>query len=470
MNNKSVLLLCAAICLFLFGCVKAPGNLDRQTYGPSANPPAQNSPTGNSAEEEEDSSPESGETATAECGDLNAIRSQLEADLQKSYKNIKILNARIGAGQFMPTYGIEIGSNEDFTLDKVVNLLYSDRVDDINNPKYRQYVKAGDVDDGMEKYGAHDEPFWSEKDGRVLNKNTAGYDIDIFQPDEDKDQSFASFYYSTGNVWGSETGGQFTVDEKYWFEGYPSVETYNLDYERPPEGLSYKMADGEEWELNDAIAYVESFWNDYLAESDPEGFEYAAKSVRVNDLGDGTFGYYFSIQRSDKNGNWYDVNELDYIYFEDDVKAGKPFIFFNNNFTWCAEKEVLTRYKKDYSFALGAKTEPGDSLLTLGKASDLLSAALAPNIGLELDAELNYFVICKGYPYYSIWEYPEYYWDTAITTCDFEIRPFWAFRPSVIPDANFGVPEVYLVDALDGSVQTIVRGKFETLSDVSKSK
>ena len=133
MNNKSVLLLCAAICLFLFGCVKAPDNLDRQTYGPSANPPAQNSPTGNSAEEEEGTSPESGETATAECGDLNAIRSQLEADLQKSYKNIKILNARIGAGQFMPTYDIEIGSNEDFTLDKVVNLLYSDRVDAIIN-------------------------------------------------------------------------------------------------------------------------------------------------------------------------------------------------------------------------------------------------------------------------------------------------------------------------------------------------
>lgn len=398
-----------------------------------------------------------------EQGNISTIRAQLESDLQKTYKNIKILNARVGTGEVMPTYDIEIGTNEDFTLNKIVELLYSDRVDDISNPKYWQYMKAGDsLDRTTEKYGFYDRPYLAD-DGKIYGKNISLFDIDIFQPNKEKDQSFASFHYSLGNVWGSETGGHFIEDEKYLGENSPSISTYNLDYERPPEGLSYKMADGEEWDLNEAIAYVETFWNDYLAESDPEDFEYVVKSVKIKKFGDGTYGYDFSIQRKDRNGNWYDVNNLNYTYFEDDVKDGKPFLFFNNNMTWCAEKEVITKYKKDYSFALGAVTEPGDNLLTLGKASDLLSAALAPNIGLELNAELNYFVFCKGYPYYSIWEYPVYYWDTAITTCDFEIRPFWAFRPSVISDANFGVPEIYFVDALNGDVWAMVRGQFEVM-------
>lgn len=463
--NKSAAFLCALICILLFGCVKTPDNLKPQETTPSAETSASitSAVEDMNGEKVGSPAPDSSEMSQSESGDLNIIRAQLESDLQKSYRNIEILNARVGTAEVMPTYDIEIGANEEFTLEKVVNLLYSDRVDDINDPKYWRYVKAGDIDKGMEKYGAHDRPFWVEDEGRVFNKNTAGYDIDIFQPDEDKDQSFASFHYSLGNVWGSETGGQFTGDEKYWGENYQSVETYNLDYEKPPNGLSYKMADGKEWELNEAIAYVETFWNDYLAESDPDDFEYAAKSVRVKDFGDGTYGYYFEIQRKDKNGNWYDVNDLSYTYFEDDVKAGKPFIFSNNNMTWCAEKEVITKYKKDYSFTLGTVTEPGDNLLTLGKASELLSAALAPNIDLELNAELNYLVICKGYPYYSVWEYPEYYWDTALTTCDFEIRPFWAFRPTEIPDANFGVPEIYLVDALNGDVQAMVRGRFEVM-------
>ncbi len=463
--NKSAAFLCALICILLFGCVKTPDNLKPQETTPSAEASASITPAGEDLNggKGEDPAPDSAQTSQAERGDVSVIRAQLESDLQKTYKNIKILNARVGTGEVMPTYDIKVGANEDFSLEKVVNLLYSDRVDDINDPKNWRYTKAGDVDKSTEKYGAHDRPFLAEDEGIIYNKNIIAYSIDIFQPNAKKDESFASFHYSTGNVWGPETGGQFTGDEKYWAESYPSAATYNLDYERPPEGLSYKMADGEEWELNEAIAYVETFWNNYLAESDPDDFEYAAKSARVKDLGDGTYGYYFEIQRKDKNGNWYDVNDLDYIYFKDDVKAGNPFIFFNSNFTWCAEKEVITRYKKDYSFSLGTATEPGDNLLSLGKASELLSAALAPNIGLELNAELNYFVFCKGYPYYSIWEYPEYYWDTALTTCDFEIRPFWAFRPTVIPDSNFGAPEIYLVDALNGDVQVMVRGQFEVM-------
>ena len=42
-------------------------------------------------------------------------------------------------------------------------------------------------------------------------------------------------------------------------------------------------------------------------------------------------------------------------------------------------------------------TNDGKELISLRKASDILSEAIAPNINLELTAELNYVTICKGY-------------------------------------------------------------------------
>lgn len=460
----------AAALAMLVGCVDIPDSLkEKQTVPSAGGGSAALTVQSDEVLPKDDAFPKTENTAEkaaplTESGNISRIRSQLSLDLLKTYKNIKILNARVGEGEVMPTYDIEIGGNPDFTLENTVKFLYSDRVDDVGNMKYRRYKKAGDIiDKDTEKYGAHSEPFYAEDEGVVYNKNVLLYDIDIFQPDKEKDESFSSFHYSTGNVWGSETGGQFTGYAKYWFESFPTAVTYNLDYEKPAEDVSYKMSDGKEWNLKDAITYIETFWNDYLAESDPDDFEYVVKSVKIKDFGDSTYGYCFTLQRKDKNGNWYDVDELPYTYFEDSIQGGKPYMVFNNNMTWCAEKEVITRYIKDFSFSLGNATDTGDDLLTLGKASDILSEALAPNINLELNAELNYIVMCKSYPYYSIWKYPEYYWDTALTTCDFEIKPFWTFRDAENTDTSFGTSEIYMVDAVGGDVMAIVRGQFEVL-------
>ena len=68
--------------------------------------------------------------------------------------------------------------------------------------------------------------------------------------------------------------------------------------------------------------------------------------------------------------------------------------------TWCADKETITYFHKDYTFKHEQMTNDGKELISLRKASDILSEAIAPNINLELTAELNYVTICKGYPYF----------------------------------------------------------------------
>ena len=129
---------------------------------------------------------------------------------------------------------------------------------------------------------------------------------------------------------------------------------------------------------------------------------------------------------------------------------------------WCSEKELLTNFTKDYSYDLGDATDSGDSLLTLGAASDLLSEKLAQNANLSFTAELNYVLVCKNYPYYELWEYPEYYEDMAVTTCDLVLKPYWCFRKNLpLNSSDASTAETYFVDALTGEIIAMAYGRVE---------
>lgn len=389
-----------------------------------------------------------------ERGNVETIRTQLDIDLQKKYKNITIERARVGEGRTMPTYDIQIGKDPDYSLKTVVDYLYSD-IFDTSNGRYYTYLKYGDPIDN--KYPATTEPTLYD-DGKVYSPNALFIDIDKFVPSSN-DITLSSYVYSTGAAWGSQTGYN-AVGAPYYFETYDIAERYDLDYTRPSSDTSYKMYNGDEWNISDAIEYVENFWNTYLAPSDPESYEYNVKTLYVMSLDDDRFGYLFHMQRKDKNGNYYDV---DSGYYSDDnaIQSGQPFMIENNLMCWCLEKEVFTRYIKNFSFSMETETDSGDSLLSLSAAADILAEKLAGNINLKLTAELNYVVVCKGYPYYQIWEYPFYYENICFDTCDFEIKPYWCFRTEQCTMLNGVLANIYFVDAVTGSLTTMTNGRIQ---------
>lgn len=362
---------------------------------------------------------------------------------------VKIKNARIGNGSIMPTYNIKIGGNPDFNFKNVIEYLYADRFDTNNDSFYTKVYKGEPMDSD---YPATFEPTYTENG--IRNPNANDYDIDEFSPTKNFDYTLSTYAYSTGAVWGSESGGGLHNDY-YWYDAYTIYARYDLKYNYPNEDLSYKMTDGNEWNATEAVAFVENFWNTYLSASDPVKYEYSVKTLFVIQLSEDTFGYLFELERKDENGNYFDV-DCGYIQDDEAIESGNSFKIGNAQMTWSIEKEVITRFIKNYSFSTEEQTDNGTDLITLGKALDILSESLAPNIDLDINsAELNYVIVCKKYPFFEIWDYPCYYESICLDRCDFEIKPFWCFRTDKSTLMNVGNCEIYFIDAITGELSVM---------------
>lgn len=427
MKHKSIILLYSIAIISLFSsCVEVPDNIQ--------NSPDEISVTSFDKEE------------TAERGNISEIRSQLPNDLSKQYDNIIIENARVGEGNIMPSYDVMIAGKKDVDIKPITKYVYGDSVDTDFEGYYHVYKKNDPIDT---KYPATFEPSDYAGDG-IRTPNYYSFDIQEFKPDpNDITKSF--YHYSMGNLWGSAVGA--LNNSYYYFEELRVSERYDLKYDTIDGDLSYPMEDGISWNVLEAISYVEKFWNEYLSVSDTDNYTYSVKTLYVIALEDDTYGYLFEMERKDENGNYYEVDS-GYIEDRNKIESNLPFKIDNTQMTWMTKKEVFTRLIKDYSIQKTSQTSEGNNLLTLSGAADILSNSLASNINLKINsAELNYVITCKGYPYYEIWEHPEYFENICLETCDFEIKPYWCFRPTQNTLCDYMECEIYFIDAVSGELE-----------------
>lgn len=447
------------ICICLCSCVNTPSSLKNEQ---------DKFVTGNltqSANQGNDSGLGTDNTSTVsitqiERGDLASIRNQLSLDLQKPYKNITITNVRVSDAEIMPIYDIIIGMNPNFTLDGILKRLYGDKYD-LENESYYRHHRIGDPIN--KSIPVRTEPEYTEDGKDIWLRNVYDMNIDTFAPDYNKDATLSVIMYSTGNIFGSECGGGIgNGNDWYDYLNHEIYKQYYLKSERPTPDEAYTMVDGKEWNALQAIKFVEDFWEEYITTSDIYNFTYSVKALYVVVIDDSHFAYLFEMQRQDENGNYFDVDKAEFYLSDQSVLEGDPFIYTNRLVTYCAEKESITRFGKDFSFDISNQIDGGDDLLTLGAATDLLSEALAPNIKLTLTAELNYMVVCKGYHCASNWIKKYFYSDLCLRECDFEIRPYWCFKPT---DQCFLINELeaerYYVDAVSGEVSTVVRSWYQ---------
>ncbi len=451
MNKRKRIFAALAAVLMLSSCAEMPDSLKEAETSPPAAMTASVTDEGENAV-----GSESVELKPAERGNVDTIRAQLGYDLQKTYKNITVERARVGEGSVMPTYNVTVGRAEDFDIYAYADYLYGGRYDACDESLW-VHKKEGDP-------YYDDEPVTTEPtmqpDGKILNQNCMTYALDVFKPDDSKDPLFHLITNTMGATWGTPVGSDLP-ENTYYPDAFETVAQFDLDYEDIPEDLSYKMYDGEEWDLKEAVEFVEDFFNGEIAPADPDSFSYSVKTVQVKALPRETYGYYFTIQLQDENGSYYDEDRR-YLRDKAAIESGTEFMIDNYIACWCSEKELLTNFTKDYSYNLGDTTDSGDSLLTLGAASELLSKKLAPNANLSFTAELNYVLVCKKYPYYELWEYPEYYEDLAVTTCELELKPYWCFRKNVPPNSQNSIEEEkYFVDALTGEIVAMAYGRTE---------
>ena len=386
------------------------------------------------------------EIEDSESGGLEYVRSRLEDDLKTEYPNFKIVGARVPDSDGMPVTDIDVGLNPSYDVKSLAERFFAERFDTENEDLY------------VERFP--DDPRDSSRPAGENNRT--GIYIKCFQPDEE-DLNMQALMHSTGLLCGSETGA---LDNLNAYSGnYETVATFDLLYETLPEDLSYEMSRGGEWNAGEAVAFMEEFWNGYVAPSDPEECSYRVRNFTVRDLGDGSFGYLFDMEKTDRNGNHIDM---------DPFETGDPEALMNGEAfakgcgltAWCAEKEKITRFSKEWSFSEREPEESGAKLLTLAKAGEILSQSLPPEgLGHDYTAELNYLPFCKGYPYNKDSDIYSVINSVLLGQCEYELRPFWCIRPvGYNSDDSYKFEKAY-IDAITGEFTLKISGMHYTASE-----
>ncbi len=382
------------------------------------------------------------ELDSSDSADLSEIRAELEAAPEIILPNVKILRARVPNADSMPIIPIKLGISPDYDLEAFAAALFGDRFDTSDGNLYTEkYLGAPDDED-----------------------NVARTYCKIFVPDE-SDSNMLAIMHSTGHLRGSATG-YLSNPHAYSPGEYEIKEIYDLDIVRPAADLSYATSDGEEWNALEAIEFVEDFWNDYAAPSDPEPCRYRVKRLTVVDLEDGTYGYYFELEKTDEKGRYIDMNKY-LIYDRAALAAGEPFIFGCGLSSWCPEKETFTNFTRDISFS-EQEPESDTELITLSKAAEILSEALPEDFGRGYAAELTYEIRCKGYPYAS--SDGDYHYDEQklLNCCEFELCPYWVFKKEGYSSLEPELDEEFFVDAITGEFSAYMMNMWLRASETRK--
>ena len=425
--RKITTLLCAAI--MLTACADVPENLQSR--------------------ESELENTEQAEL-TIQKGDIDTIRGCLKEDASKKYGTITVKYASAGDNEKMPVCKIQVCGN-DYPVKELAKALYGDKYD-LDDKSLYEFLPWNKNGSGLVP---NTDQFTPEI---ALVPPSSCYDIDSFYPQND--HTCSAHVFANGTCWGAQAGLNDYGDDydAPWIGG---IKTHYYPQYEDISKVSYKMYDGTEWALTEAISFTENFWNEDLSKNDPQKFTYKVWRVDVIDLpSNDNYGYLFMMSYSDEAGNKYDCDTYDRFELQDDrIYGGERFFLGQTQWQMSLKKDEITRFDKDFSFKITEETDANSELLTLGSAMSFLEKNLAKNINLNFDtAELCYIVTCDKYPdrdYGGAVKYNTYF---CTKYCDLAIRPYWCFRKTNGFVDNWNVTENYYVDAVTGEMIHIKLG------------
>lgn len=409
-----------------------------------------------------------------ERGSLADIRAQLETDIALNNSRIIVLDAYVGQGDIMPTYSTRVGSAGIENVFELIEFIYSDEYDTSNEELY--HLHAG-TDPIYLEYEATDYPCDYNNDGRIETPNSYIIDMYFFHPDE-KNPNLCVGTHSSGLVTGYE-------ENEYYAGGYDEVAVYNflsrygdivdrykfnvaseewVVTECDASEISYKMADGSEWAITDAVAFAEEYYNEHLTVFEVNDVTFKVATLSVCDLENGCYGYYMTMSCFDENGNYINT-ESNYEYDWEKIGNNEAFYIENQSFFWTYKKDVACNFSKDFGTTERTAIDSGDDLITLSQAINTLDESLAQEISLTVPcAQLCYVVTCTGYgEIYDRWNVDRsekyfasenYYESICFRDCDFELRPMWVFKSSNYSYIDIGSGKAFMVDAKSGEVIT----------------
>jgi hypothetical protein len=247
-------------------------------------------------------------------------------------------------------------------------------------------------------------------------------------------------------------------DEYRYADSFPIVKDYQLLVGDDPSDDSYIMSDGKELKVSDAIKSAETLYNEHISKLSDNEFTY---KVIVHQYDDGTYGFEYDMEYSDKSGNiiasclktYPDANG-----FEDGTS---PWIAENDCHGYIIDSSMSVYTYQETIPLKDTETDSGTKLLTYSSAINRISSTLAISKLYSVDIAALEYVIT--YPAESglitkddvtgeciDLDTMAYLHDDNRTM---EVRPFWVFRNfeyNTTSEAYSG--GCIMVDALNGNV------------------
>ena len=398
-------------------------------------------------------------------GNLDYIRTHLKEDASKKYGTITVRYASAGDAKSMPTYKVQVCGNEKCDLKQLGKVFYGDDYEKKGKCDY-EVIKADTVPD---------EPSLSEDEHIELLPEEYKYYfkcnnlynihslmIDKWQNDSDMPETFRDLcFMGNGFVRGRQTTWK---DKGAFYDTYLTAKNRDADYkssvaayypmldELP--GDSYKMTDGKDWSVKDAVKFAEDFANKAFSLNDPVKYTYSVYRVDVYQWDDDAYSYGFWFTFSDEQGSRFDTDsdrgqhvEQQHVYEHE-----RFFILPKVTMECIAVNEVFDIHRS-VSYKPTERVSENEKLLTLGAAAKRLEEELAKHINIGFDtAELCYCITCDKYPSKDYGHLVQFSEDMCYKTCELTMRPYWCFKAGNNGNICWSMGAYYYVDAVTGEI------------------
>ena len=399
----------------------------------------------------------------SDFGDLDYIRAHLKEDASKKYGKLTVKRASAGDAKSMPTYKVEVGGNPSCDIKQLGKAFFGEDYETKGKCDYIT-VDAEKLPDAPEKSSDSHVDLLEEQD-QYLYKCANLYTyyslmIDQGKKGEDPPDTFRSLGISDcGSVGGRQTTwkkqGEFY--DKYYNKTTGSQSTSVKEYypmlDKLPDD-SFKMTDGKDWSVKDAVKFAEDTANKTMTLNDPAKYTYKVYRVDVNGWKNGAYGYSFWFTFCDEQGNMYDTDsERGQSVEEQHVYKGERFFIMPRVIMECIAKDEVFEMQKDIAYKPTEKTEDNEKLLTLGGALKRLQGELARHMDIDFDsAQLCYCVTCDKYPAKDYGHLVQFRSDVCTKTCELTARPYWCFKAGNNGNICWNRGAYYYVDAVTGEV------------------
>jgi hypothetical protein len=284
-------------------------------------------------------------------------------------------------------------------------------------------------------------------------------------------------YRSSGNLFGTQTGATEYSDYMQYIplsSDPPEVQAQKSDpivcsrAEAVAGNDSYPMVGGGEWALKDAVGYVEKLYNSVLRKADGAPLlTYSVKEIQVlTVVPEKQYAYFFFVECADAEGRYLDCTmKTNKKWIKKLIEGNQPFPMDYCSAVFCYQKDQFAWMQKNESFSEIKPSAEDPELLSVTEAARVIDELLAPSQLIRIPcAELNYVLVCKGYPYAQLWQqeygyesdpdspYADFNEMLCDRSCEFALRPVWCFRTEAYSDFDLNVGYRYLVDAVTGKL------------------